>query len=101
MKKGLLSLRMWVDTLILVLPVGWVFTCYDGGWADFCSGAYLAFIWHLLCACIISTLLIGFGMHLSGQTMTEDSEFPRPCSQWAAIGMEMLVLLIATYKLLG
>lgn len=101
MKKNLSALYGWIDTFIFILPVGWVIACYDGAWQYFESNELLQFIWRIFQGCIFAMLLLGFGMALSGQTLTVDNKAETiENRRWIALGLELLILFSVSNKVL-
>ena len=102
MKKFISTMNEIVDTFLIIIPIGWVLACYDGAWKYFMSGAYLQFIWHLICACVFVLLLLGFGLMLTGTTIVADKEASWiEHRRWMAFGIELLVLIAVSYKVIG
>lgn len=99
MKKWMNILSKWVDTVLMTLPIGWVITCYDGGWEYYLSGSYLKFLWHLICGTIFAILLLGFGSMLAGFDF-EKEKVPSPPNRWMAFAIELGVLFIVTCRII-
>ncbi len=89
-----------VDIINTTLPVGWVFACYDGATKYLVASDFIRFLGHVFCACLISLILIWFGLWMTGQTITKDKAYGLSLNRWATLGIEVLVLLVVTANII-
>lgn len=87
----------WVDLINLILPIGWVLACYDGAAEYLLSGEYLRFFGHLVAACIVSGILLGFGFISSGLDLKPYESDPSSVGRWKTLGFELLILWWITF----
>lgn len=96
MKRAKKIIGEWVDTIALILPVGWVIACYSGATEYLLVGDYIRFFGLVFCSCLFSLLLLGFGLKFSGYDLKLGASNRLPVGRWGALGIEILILLWIT-----
>lgn len=89
----------WVDVIALILPTGWALACYNGATGYLLSGDFIRFFGGVFVACISSTLLLGFGFWFSGLDLKSNPSPQLPLGRWKMFGIEIIVLLLITFRL--
>ena len=91
----------FVDFTTLTLPIGWVLACYNGAMDCIFPDDLIKFLIDVFCACLISSILIGFGLLMSGQTITKDKSNRPSAGKWAMLGIEIFVIILFTGKIIS
>lgn len=89
----------WCGILIMVLPISWVIACLNGATEYLASGDFMRFVCNVFAACIVSFILLGFGLYFSGLNISADESSRLPLGRWKALGIELLILLVITFYL--
>lgn len=96
MEKAKKIIGELVDTIALILPVGWVIACYSGATEYLLAGDFIRFFGDVFVHCIAAILLLGFGFWFSEYDLKPAPSSRLPVGRWVALGIEILVLLLIT-----